>query len=240
MIDPIERAFTYPYAAPDGSYLFANGRAEEYRPPSAMPERRFPIVGYGSNRAPAQLARKFPELGQQIPVEAAWIEGIDVVYAARLAGYGSIPATIAFCPGCRLPVKISWLSAAQLPAMHRSEGIGVAYDFGVLEVPVYGEHSGLLPRALVYVNRTGAYAPEGEPLALSEIASEGRRWQSVGQRSMQALLAQALLPGGSPQGFIEANIASRELRLAHSARMAALAVAWHHPAFRVLSSKDKL
>ena len=240
MITPIERAFTYPYDAPDGSYLFANGRAEGYRPPSAMAERRFPVIGYGSNRAPAQLVRKYPGADEQIPIEAAWLDNFDVVYSARLAGYGSIPATVAACPGCRSPVKISWLSAAQLPTMHASEGIGVAYDFGVLEVPVVGEHSGLLPRAFIYVNRTGALAPAGEPVPLAEIASQGRRWRSLGQQDMQAELATHLSPGSSAEAFVQASLGDRQLRIARSRQMAGMAVAWHHPAFRPLSPEDNL
>lgn len=240
MIDPIERALTYPYAAPVQSYLFAEGRAQPYQPPSAMTERRVPIIGYGSNRSPEQLARKYPETGQQIPVETAWLDGFDGVYSARIGGYAAIPATVAPCPGCCLPVVLTWLSSDQLPAMHASEGIGVAYDFGVLEVPVRGEHSGLLPRALIYVNRTGAYAPEGEPVALAEIESEGRCWQSAGQHEIQSSLAAFLQTGASAEAFVEANLADKQVRLARSRQMAAQAVAWHHPAFRPLSPEDKL
>ena len=240
MIDPIERALTYPYAALPGSYLFADGGAQAYRPPSAMPERRIPIIGYGSNRSPEQLARKYPETGQRIPVEAAWLDGFDVVYSARIGGYCAIPATVAPCPGCRLPVVLTWLSFDQLPAMHASEGVGVAYDFGLLEVPVLGEHSGLLPRAFIYVNRTGAYAPDGEPLAFSEIQSEGRRWQSIGQRDIQQSLAGLMQDGAAPEAFVQANLADKDLRLARSRQMAAMAVPWQHSAFRPLLPEDKL
>ena len=240
MIDPIERALTYPYAGHPGSYLYRDGKAHPYRPPSAMPERRIPVIGYGSNRAPAQLARKYPEPGQQIPVEAAWLDGFDVVYSARIGGYCAIPATVAPCPGCCLPVVLTWLSLDQLPAMHASEGAGVAYDFGVLETPVIGEHSGRLPRAFIYVNRTGAYAPEGEPVAFAEIASEGRRWRAAGQLEVQTALAALLQAGATAEAFVAANLADRDQRLARSRRMAETAVPWHHPAFRPLSSEDKL
>ena len=240
MIDPIERALTYPYTAPPGSYLFADGGAQPYQPPSVMTERRIPIIGYGSNRSPEQLARKYPEPGQQIPVEAAWLDGFDVVYSARIGGYCAIPATVAPCHGCRLPVVLTWLSFDQLPAMHASEGVGVAYDFGVLEVPVLGEHSGMLPRAFFYVNRTGAYAPDGEPLAFSEIPCEGRRWRSGGQREIQQSLAVLMQDGAAPEAFVQSNLADKDLRLARSRQMAARAVPWQHPSFRPLSPEDTL
>jgi len=240
MLSPVERALSYPYDAPHGSYLLANGRAEAYCPPSALPERRVPVIAYGSNRAPIQLARKYPDASHRIPVEAAWLEGFDAVYAARLSGYGAVPATLAPCPGCRLPVKITWLNQAQLPAMHRSEGVGVAYDFGILEVPILAEHSGLLPRALVYVAQAGAYAPDGEPLGLAEIASEQRRWQALAQRALQQMLADRYSPGIAAEAFAETTIAALSEKAARAQLMAQSALPWQEKRFRPLAPEGPL
>jgi hypothetical protein len=240
MLSPVERALTYPYEAPHGSYLFANGRAEPWQPPSAMPERRYPVVGYGSNKSPAQLARKYPDPAERIPVEDALLAGFDVVHSARINGYGAVPATIAPCPRCMLPVKIAWLSMAQFPTMHRSEGIGVAYDFGVLEAPLLAEHSGLLPRMLIYINRSGCFAPEGAPLALAEVAPEGRCWRSTSQRDLQTRLAGEFAPGATVEAFAELSCSNPEERAARSRRMDAWALPWQEPRFRVLSAGDPL
>ena len=240
MTSAIERALTYPYDAPPGSYLFTDGKAQPYRPPSAMAEQRFPIIGYGSNRAPAQLARKYPDAAERIPVEFAWLDGFDVVYAARIGGYGAVPATVAPCPGCRLPVMLTWLSLAQLPAMHRSEGIGVAYDFGALEAPIQAEHSGPLPHALIYVGKTGAYAPDNTPIGLAEIAAEGRSWPALRQRQIQQRLADEFLPGQTLEAFVDSSINDKAAKTARSGRMGERALLWQDSRFRPLRAEDPL
>ena len=183
--------------------------------------------------------RKYPGAAK-IPVEAAWLDGFDTVYAARISGYGAVPATIAPCPGCRVAVKVLWLSLDQLPAMHASEAIGVGYDFGVLEAPLICHHSGLLPRALVYIARSGAFAPEGEPLALAEIAAEQRRWRSASQPAIQERMRSALEPAMPLDAFLAAQIGRRELRLERAAWLAKTALPWHHSRFRALTAEDPL
>jgi hypothetical protein len=119
--------------------------------------------------------------------------------------------------------------------MHRSEGIGKAYDFGMLTTPIDTEHSGTLARAFVYVHRSGAYAPEGLPVPFAEISSAGRLWPAMGQRAVQQSVADWLQPGALAEEFVSANLADKDLRLARSKQMAARGQPWHHPAFRKLS-----
>jgi len=239
--EALARALGYPYPAPDGSYRFRAGREAPYTPPGrAAHGRRVPVIGYGSNRSAAQLVRKYPEADADIPVEAAWLEGFDAVFAARISGYGSVPATLAPCPGCRVAVKVTWLALEQLPVMHKSEAIGVGYDFGVLEAPLHAAHSGFLPRALVYVARSGAFAPAGEPLALAAIAAEGRRWRALAQAEMQEHLRAALEPETLPDAFLSAHIAQRAVRQERAAWLAKTALPWHEPRFRALSAEDPL
>jgi len=239
-LDAVARALDYPYAAPAGSFLFRDGRAEPYQPPGREAHGlRVPVIGYGSNRAPVQLARKYSGAAR-IPVEAAWLEGFDAVHAARLSGYGAVPATLAPCPGCRVAVKLVWLALDQLPAMHASEAIGVGYDFGVLEAPVRAEHSGLLPRAFVYIARSGAFAPDGEPLALDGLAAEGRRWRAAGQAEVQARMRTALAPAEPLEAFLLAHIEDRALRQERAAWLVKSALPWQESRFRPLSAEDPL
>jgi hypothetical protein len=239
--DALARALDYPYAAPAGSYLYRDGRETPYQAPGRGAHgQRVPVISYGSNRSAEQLARKYPDAGTEIPVEAAWLDGFDVVHAARLSGYGAVPATLAPCPGCRVAVKVAWLALDQLPAMHRSEAIGVGYDFGVLEAPLRGEHSGFLPRALVYIAISGAFAPAGEPLALAAIEAQGRRWQAASQQAMQERLRAALAPNTPLEPFLAEQIADRAVRQQRAAWLAKATLAWHEPRFRVLSAEDPL
>lgn len=239
-LDAVARALDYPYDAPAGSFLFRDGRAEPYQPPGREAHGlRVPVIGYGSNRAPVQLARKYSGAAR-IPVEAGWLEGFDAVHAARLSGYGAVPATLAPCPGCRVAVKLVWLSLDQLPAMHASEAIGVGYDFGVLEAPVRAERSGLLPRAFVYVARSGAFAPDGEPMALEGIAAEGRRWRPAAQTEVQASMRTALAPDEPLTSFLLAQIEDRAVRQERAAWLAKTALPWQESRFRPLSAEDPL
>jgi hypothetical protein len=238
---PVARALDYPYSAPDGSFLFRDGRENAYLAPGRDSHgQRVPVIGYGSNRAAAALARKYPEPGAEIPVEAAWLDGFDVVYAARIAGYGAVPATLAPCPGCRVAVKVVWLHRDQLPAMHASESIGVGYDFGVLEAPLQCEHSGLMPRALVYIAIGGCFAPDGEPIAIDSITAQGRRWRAAPQQAMQEHMRKVLEPEMSLDAFLSAHIEDRNLRLARAGWLAKSALPWQESRFRVLTAEDPL
>ncbi len=238
--DAVARALDYPYAAPPGSFLFRDGRESPYEPPGRDAHGvRVPVIGYGSNRAAAALARKYPGEAR-IPVEAAWLDGFDVVYAARIAGYGAVPATLASCPGCRVAVKVVWLALDQLPAMHVSESIGVGYDFGVLEAPIHCEHSGFLPRALVYIAIGGSFAPVGEPLALHGLEAERRRWQTAQQRMVQEHMRKALAPDTPLETFLSAHITDPALRLERAAWLAKSALPWQERRFRPLRAEDPL
>ena len=94
----IDRALGYPYEAPNESFLFENGK------PGKDPDRiaeiinapdRERILAIGSNRSPEQLARKFKQPDEPaIAAVAATSHDFDVVYAARIASYGAMPATL--------------------------------------------------------------------------------------------------------------------------------------------------
>jgi len=92
------RALGYPYTVPSYSYLFDAGFAAPIA--EADFAGRVPVLAYGSNAAPDQLIRKFEDVpGTRIPVTRVSVSGIDAVYAAWFAAYGSVPATIHDAPG---------------------------------------------------------------------------------------------------------------------------------------------
>ncbi len=85
-----DRAVKYPYFAPDYSFSFYNGKFVKGICNDLA--NRIPILSVGSNRSPYQLRRKF-SLSQDICVTPAILIDSDVVYAASLSAYGSMPAT---------------------------------------------------------------------------------------------------------------------------------------------------
>jgi hypothetical protein len=184
-LSDINRARLYPYSAPSGGYLLANGAL--YDLDQKMIDRhrwifdgRVAVLSVGSNRAPVQLRRKFGDAAI-IPVTPARLFDCDIVHAAMLGFYAAVTCTAFPCAGCIVSLNVAWLDAEQLEHMHRTEGIGVAYDYVMMQGVV---HDFLVPDQPVYgySARSGAldYAG-GIPAALPAIAAVGRRFPEVSQ-----------------------------------------------------------
>ena len=189
-----DRAKLYPYSAPSGGYLLANGKL--YDLDQNMIDRhrwifdgRVAVLSVGSNRAPVQLRRKFGDAAI-IPVTPARLFDCDVVHAAMLGFYAAVPCTAFPCAGCIVSLNVAWLDAEQLEQMHRTEGIGVAYDYVMMQDV---EHDLLVPDQQVYgySARCGVldYAG-GIPAALPAIAAVGRRFPEVSQAGAAACIRQ--------------------------------------------------
>ncbi len=126
-----DRAIKYPYFAPDYSFSFYKG--EFIKGICDDLNNRIPILSVGSNRSPYQLKRKF-SLGQNICVTPATLYDSDVVYAASISSYGSMPATQWPSKGTEVDLNVLWLNEEQLEMMHLTEALGVAYNFVKLKL----------------------------------------------------------------------------------------------------------
>ena len=193
-LSDIDRARLYPYGAPSGGYLLANGVL--YDLDQKMIDRhrwifngRVAVLSVGSNRAPVQLRRKFGDAAI-IPVTPARLFDCDIVHAAMLGFYAAVPCTAFPCAGCIVSLNVAWLDAEQLEQMHRTEGIGVAYDYVMMQGVV---HDLVVPDQTVYgySARSGVldYAG-GIPAALPAIAAVGRRFPEVSQSDAAARVRQ--------------------------------------------------
>ena len=126
-----ERAISYPYFAPDYSFSFYKGQF--VKGICVDLNNRIPILSVGSNRSPYQLKRKF-SLEQDICVTPATLYDSDIVYAASLSAYGSMPATQWPSKGTKVDLNVLWLKEEQLNIMHLTEALGVAYNFVKLKL----------------------------------------------------------------------------------------------------------
>ena len=126
-----DRALNYPYFAPNYSFSFYKG--EFIKGICLDLNNRIPILSVGSNRSPYQLKRKF-SLNQNICVTPATLYDSDVVFAASLSSYGSMPATQWPSKGTEVDLNVLWLNEEQLEIMHLSEALGVAYNFVKLKL----------------------------------------------------------------------------------------------------------
>lgn len=198
MVDPAEReailkrALTYPYATPERSYLYREGRATE------LPERfdlagRTPLLSYGANAAPEALALKLAALlGEPLPVVRSELHGFDVVYSAHVSPYGAVPATLIESPGTVAPVFVLHPTAEQHALLSATE---LNYDL----VRVGEAHA--------YRSKHGCLELDGSPVALAAIRSRGRTLPELDQPAVLERVRAHLEPELELEEFIHACIA---------------------------------
>lgn len=234
--DPLARALDYPYDAPADGYLFRAGTVETL-PADYDFAGRVPVVAHGSNRAPAQLLRKFGVTGE-LPVTAMWLDGYDVVFAAQFARYGAIPATLWPSPGTRARLHLTWLDAEQLRIMHVSEGV-LLPDGNPVDVPRYGiqvvatpcigcDTRGAVAEPLVYLALHGVLSgaalglPPG-PIAFAGIRAEGRTLPAATGRAVIGGIARAIF-GETAEALVTRIAADPAARLAATEALAPYAL----------------
>ena len=236
-LDPVVRALTYPYPAPDHDYVFRGGVAEPV-PALAAAHRdgRVPVLAIGSNRAPEQLQRKFADMpAAEIGVERIRLAGFDVVYSAHLSGYAALAATLLQAPGVEVEISVTWLPPSLMARMHATEGIGVFYDYVALAgLSIRVLAGGRMDRAFAYVCRLGALNLGGEPRGLEAIAASGRRHAAIDQRSAQAAAIAKLGLDLDVEAFVRENATNERLRLAREATLTADAIIFDWPDSRVI------
>lgn len=202
-------ALGYPFARSAAAFCVRGGRVESL-PPDATAGRE-PVLAHGSNRAPAQLARKFAGWTTPLPVSFAWLHGRDVVYAAHFARYGAITATLAPARGCRVCVAITWLTPAQRARMDDTEG---AYACTDLDPAALTPGDGPLPtgRVTVYQHPAPPLRWQGDPVALAAVPACDRPYPALHQAAVQRLARDRLAPETPCDTFILETIADAELR----------------------------
>jgi hypothetical protein len=199
----------YPWPRPEGSFVLGEGEGQlladlEPALQSELIERftgpesgRRPMIAIGSNASPEGLWRKFAHFEDPPDRTLLALNGqlhdFDVGATAELALYGALPATIFPSPDTRVNATAVWLTDTQLTQLAWAEipyWIGrldtrFEFDPGVSELGPEG-----LDRVLVFVNRFGAFAPDGHPLALAAIPAENRKVPALGQIELLKITAQ--------------------------------------------------
>lgn len=184
----LARALDYPYAAPDGSYLYIDGAAAELPPEGPDLGDRTPLIAYGANAAPAALARKLTQLpGVEMPVLQLELEGFDVVYSAHVSPYGAVPATLAESPGTVAPAFLLHPTAEQLALLTASEP-----NYDLVEV------AGMV----AYRSKHGCLKLHGSPVALAAVRSVGRTLPELDEPAILDRVHSHLRPELSLQEFV--------------------------------------
>ena len=232
-VDLLALAKSYPYPAPDSSYLFADGEAGPIE--RAEFEGRVPVLAHGSNRSPVQLKRKFGSAAE-IPVSLGWLADYDVVYSAHITQYGAVASTLQHRPGTRVRLAVNWLDEAQLARMHETEGPS-NYGFGrLVGIDLSLEHGPVLERreALVYLGRNGCLDLDDGPVGLAAVTAEGRGHHAHHQEEALALVRARHRPEMGLEDMILEAVRDSSRRLALTSEMKARAVPVAAPHFEEL------
>lgn len=231
-IAPLAQALLYPYPAPEGDFMMANGVPELVPGGIGAEALRglVPVLSVGSNRAPLQLRRKFGD-DCNLPVTAAVLHEADIVFAATLSYYAAVPATAFPSKGTSVQLNVAWLNDAQLLHMHNTEALGIAYDFirydelsvshgaradgddPVFRQPVFG-----------YESRAGVLAVDGRPVAHAAINAEGRVFPAMDEAAMLAHVRDLSGSGLELEDWIMAMRQNRAARDAVIAQLGGLAL----------------
>ena len=218
------RALDYPYRPAADDYLFTSGDARPWQKALDL-RHRTPVIAAGSNRAPAQLRRKFGDAAT-VPVSRAWLADHDVVYSAHVARYGAIPACLFPAPDTRVAVWITWLDDTQLARMHETEAVGVAYDYAHIDAALADGRGVASVESLgFYRSQRGALADRGRPLALSAIAAENRQLAAAAQGEILDRLHQRH-GHGAFDAWLDQLTQNADLRHQVTTALAADAIPW--------------
>ena len=218
----IVHAKSYPFPIPDGSFVYDNGVTRPHDPASLIGEGRTPVLAAGSNQSPEQIHRKFGGLSGDVvvPSQRGRLHDFDVVYAAHLARYGSVPATFQASPGTSVTVFVQWLDDAQLARMHETEG-SYSYDcLSRIRVELDDGH-GVLTEAFAYSAKAGCVNRSGSPASLAEISASGRRFPQFTQSEMLTHLRDQLAPGHDLDQFVLDHITDDGTRHTRAQSLAA-------------------
>jgi hypothetical protein len=188
----LRRALAYPYATPEGSFLYRDGTAAELPPDGPDLSGRAPLLSYGANAAPEALARKLAALpGVEMPVLVAELEGFDVVYSAHVSPYGAVPATLMESPGTVAPVFVAHPTAEQRALLTASE---LNYDL----VEVGG--------MVAFRSKHGCLSLDGSAVALAAVRSAGRTLPEMDEPAVLERVRVAVSPALDLEQFVRACV----------------------------------
>ncbi|MEM8561864.1 MAG: hypothetical protein AAGF57_06495 [Pseudomonadota bacterium] len=220
----VYQGLTYPYQREPDSYLFIDGTTYPYAKITehllgdsevALPgnrvirvsdllsklqledhvgQRLYPIVGYGSNPAPAQLSRKFAKeisTGSVVmPVLKGSIEGYDVVWTPLFVRYGGMPATLFPSEGTNTDIWVNWMTESERARTDETENLSGSWYIRTALPPNIATFRGPAPTVIeVYLSCYGALDLGEGPIAVKAIPARGRQFSAMSSPDiLQAVL----------------------------------------------------
>jgi len=201
----LARAVAYPYEAPLHSFLQTGAQTRELGAEDLDLRGREPLLAYGSNAAPAVLARKLAALpSEPLPLLRAELADFDVVYSAHISPYGSVPATLQRSPGTTAPVFVAYPTAAQRQLLTATEPNYELRELSGLSLRT--ELPDPLTAVHAYVSRHGCLAIEDSEVALAAVESAARRFPAMGEVEVLERVRHLLAPELDLERFVESSL----------------------------------
>jgi hypothetical protein len=224
----LERARGYPYAIPEGSYMWKGGAVALFDP--ATRDGRTPVLAIGSNQSPQQLTRKFGDSGE-IPVQRARLADFDIFYSAHITAYGAVPAMLQRASGTVVTLSVTWLDDRQLEIMHATELSAAKYDFAVIEgVDLALDCGAGLDSVHLYIGVNGHLMHEGDSVALAAVPAHDRRPKTLPTLEVLEIVRDRFSPADSPEEFVLKLVDDSGFRAACTQAIAEDAAPFAHPA----------
>jgi len=162
-----------------------------------------------------------------VPVQHARLKDFDIVYAAHLTRYGSVPAMLQRAPGTTVALAVTWLDDTQLEIMHATEG---GYHYASIEsVDLTYDDGTRADSVHLYVGREGHLVHREQPVALIEIDGEDRPHAARNTAEVLELVHQRVAPDLPHDDFILRVIADTDFRRDCSIKIAEDSVPFDYP-----------
>jgi len=135
-------------------------------------DKRYPVLGYGSNSCPGQLNMK--GIDYVIALRGKMLD-MEAVYAHQMTGYGSVPYTLVRKKGDKRDSFVTLLDKEQLQRMDSSEGRGSVYNFVKLdEGQFFLENDYLVDPLYAYIisDKKGLLLRGNSPVSVTKVKQE--------------------------------------------------------------------
>jgi len=200
---PVDDPRCYPGQIPDYSYVLVRDTVRPFEAGStgglldalgdsllrlgAAPlEQRHPVLFYGSNAAPAQLARKYANssAGFVVPAVLGAVDGVDAVYSCHVSPYGAVPATLIASPGTSLSVHVGILQHEQIVVLDKTEPNYHRRTLSGRDYPASLASGEALDSSTAYLSRHGVLLLDGAPRRVAGVRADGSRLEAATEEAI--------------------------------------------------------
>jgi hypothetical protein len=191
--------------APDGDVVALGGYCDSLGiSRTRIPAEPVPLLSYGANASPIELARKLAGHDPVVPVALTEIGDLDVVFSAHASPRGGLGAAVQRSPGTWIEVSVTYLHPDVVPLIDASEE-----NYDRISMPARGVE--------LYVSKHGCLVLDGTEVALSAVRARGRRFPEMTTIAAIEAVRARIAPDVPLERFVEENATDARLRAERTA-----------------------